>query len=298
MKNNKLLIITDLEGVNGVLNFDDWCTPEGRRNEIGCRFLTEEVNAVIQGFFEGGFAEIVVWDGHGSGGSIRGELLDTRVSLQRGTVNWPIFDTDYAAAAFVGQHAKAGAKCAHLAHTQTPEAIDFRLNGLSIGEYGQQAFAAAEAGVATIFVSGDTAMIREAAELTPGAVGVAVKHGLANGPGAETLTEQVLAVTSAAVHFPRQQILKLLHHGALKATRLFLDTPEVFTLPRLTAPLIAEAEYRAVGRELVARFGELPSRQLKTHPGSTVAEAIREFYTEVEWSPPDGDRIRELGISS
>ena len=43
----RVLVITDLEGVNGVLNFRDWCVPEGRRNEAGCRFLTEEVNAAV-----------------------------------------------------------------------------------------------------------------------------------------------------------------------------------------------------------------------------------------------------------
>ena len=47
-------IVTDLEGVNGVLNFSDWCTPEGLRNEAGCRFLTEEVNAAVKGFFNAG----------------------------------------------------------------------------------------------------------------------------------------------------------------------------------------------------------------------------------------------------
>ena len=50
----RVLVITDLEGVNGVLNFRDWCVPEGRRNEAGCRFLTEEVNAAVEGFFRGG----------------------------------------------------------------------------------------------------------------------------------------------------------------------------------------------------------------------------------------------------
>ena len=43
-------IITDLEGVGGVLNFPDWCLPDGRRNETGCRFLTEEVNSAVAGF--------------------------------------------------------------------------------------------------------------------------------------------------------------------------------------------------------------------------------------------------------
>ena len=67
----RVLIVTDLEGVNGVLNFPDWCTPEGQRNEVGCRFLTEEVNAAVKGFFNAGATEVIVVDGHGSGGSIR-----------------------------------------------------------------------------------------------------------------------------------------------------------------------------------------------------------------------------------
>ena len=80
-----VLIITDLEGVNGVLNFPDWCTPAGFRNETGCRFLTEEVNAAVAGFFAAGATQVTVVDAHGSGGSIRDEILDSRAALQRGS---------------------------------------------------------------------------------------------------------------------------------------------------------------------------------------------------------------------
>ena len=64
----RVLIVTDLEGVNWVLNFSDWCTPEGLRNEAGCRFLTEEVNAAVKGFFNAGATEVIVADGRGNGG--------------------------------------------------------------------------------------------------------------------------------------------------------------------------------------------------------------------------------------
>ena len=63
----RIYIVTDLEGVNGVLNFDDWCVPEGRRNETACRFLTEEVNAAVDGFFTGGATEVIVFDGDAVG---------------------------------------------------------------------------------------------------------------------------------------------------------------------------------------------------------------------------------------
>lgn len=297
MKKQKALIITDLEGVNGVLNFPDWCMPGGFRNEAACRFLTEEVNAVVRGFFDGGFSEVTVWDGHGSGGSIRGEILDDRAALQRGIVHWPSFGPEYDALAFVGQHAKAGSKKAHLAHTQTEEAIDFRLNSLSIGEYGQLAFAAADNGTTTIFCSGDSAMAKEAAELTPEVVTVAVKEGLADAPGAEeTKTDRVFEKQSAAIHFPRKKILERLYKKSLEAAEKFLKNPKAFALPKLKKPFTAEAEYRATGKMVSALFGNLPPRFIKTRPRPTATEALHEFYAEIEWLMPDSDRVTELKL--
>ena len=52
----RILIVTDLEGVCGVLDFDNWCLPGGRRDEEGRGFLTAQTNAAIAGFFEGGAA--------------------------------------------------------------------------------------------------------------------------------------------------------------------------------------------------------------------------------------------------
>ncbi len=76
----KLMIMTDMEGVAGMLNFEDWCVPDGRYYDKGKRLLTLEVNAAIEGFFHGGATEIVVVDGHGNGG-IDPELLDERAQL-------------------------------------------------------------------------------------------------------------------------------------------------------------------------------------------------------------------------
>ena len=49
-----IYIMTDLEGVAGVLDYDNWCTPESRYYETAKELLTLEVNAAIEGFFEGG----------------------------------------------------------------------------------------------------------------------------------------------------------------------------------------------------------------------------------------------------
>lgn len=64
----KIYVMTDMEGVCGVVNHDDWVTPQGRYYAEGKRLLTMEVNAAIDGFAAAGATEIVVADGHGYGG--------------------------------------------------------------------------------------------------------------------------------------------------------------------------------------------------------------------------------------
>ena len=86
----KILIMTNMEGVAGVLNHDDWVLPGGRFYAKGLRLLTEEVNAALEGFFSAGAEEILVVDGHGAGG-IDPETLDERALLLRGRGEnvWP-----------------------------------------------------------------------------------------------------------------------------------------------------------------------------------------------------------------
>jgi len=63
-----IYIITEMEGCAGVLNFNDWCEPAGRYYELGKKILTDETNAAVAGFFDGGTSRIVVNDSHGHGG--------------------------------------------------------------------------------------------------------------------------------------------------------------------------------------------------------------------------------------
>lgn len=44
----KIMIMTDMEGVAGILNHDDWVQPSGRFYEKGIRLLTGEVNAAVR----------------------------------------------------------------------------------------------------------------------------------------------------------------------------------------------------------------------------------------------------------
>lgn len=282
----KVVIITDLEGVNGVLNFPDWCVPDGRRNEQGCRFLTEEVNAAVAGFFGAGATSVVVVDGHGSGGSIRHELLDPRAALQRGGNGSPGFNDECDVAAFVGQHAKAGTPNAHLAHTQTGEAVDFRINGVSLGEFGQLSYIFAEEGTPVIFAAGDLALTKEAKELIPGIFTSAVKQGYNKALDASCPADEVMARQSAALHYPRGAVLADIRKQAGLALQRYFSDPESFAIKPLAGPYKAEAEYRATAKKLIPLVGDLPARKIVTGSHDTITGAFLEFYGELEWGAP------------
>ena len=290
----KVVIITDLEGVNGVLNFPDWCVPEGRRNEVGCRFLTEEVNAAVAGFFGAGATEVIVVDGHGSGGSIRAELLDPRAALQRGAKVSPIFNDECDVAAFVGQHAKAGTPNAHLAHTQTGEAVDFRINGVSLGEFGQLAYGFYEKGIPVIFASGDLALTYEAKELIPNIYTTAVKEGFNAPLDASCPAEEVMARQSTALHYPRATVLANIKQQAALAMQQVLSAPDSFPIKPLQGPYVAEAEYRATHKKYIPLLGAHPPRRITTGSHDTVAGAFKEFYGELEWGTPEGEHYTLL----
>ncbi|MBE6379772.1 MAG: hypothetical protein E7047_02455 [Lentisphaerae bacterium] len=288
----RVLIVTDLEGVNGVLNFPDWCTPEGLRNEAGCRFLTEEVNAAVKGFFNAGATEVIVADGHGSGGSIRGELLDRRAALQRGLKLSPIYNDNCDVAAFIGQHAKAGTANAHLAHTQTEEAIDFRINGLSVGEFGQLAYAFFERNIPVIFASGDLALTHEASDLVAGIYTSAVKEGFNAPLDAACPADEVMERQSAALHYPREQVLSDIENKCFAALQKYAATPETFAIKPLTKPYRAEAEYRATSTKLSRVTGHLPARKIITSYHDTVAGVFCEFYGKLEWGKVEGEHYK------
>ena len=291
----RLFIISDMEGVGGVLNLYDWCVPNGSRNAVGCKLLTEEVNAAVNGFFAGGATEVIVYDGHGANGSILGEMLDDRAALQRGRMDFPVINSRVDALAFVGQHAKAGTANAHLAHTQTEEAIDFRLNGVSLGEFGQSAYAFSEINVPAIFAAGDLAMTYEAKNLVQEIVTVAVKEGFNAPVTADCSADEVFIKESAALHYPRAKVLAEIEKGAKLAAEKFLKTPEIFAIKPLPGTeYIAEAEYRKTSVRIAAEVGEYPARKIKTLRHDTIGATLKEFYTQREWCMPDGEFVIEL----
>lgn len=248
-RNMKIMIMTDMEGCAGILNHDDWVIPEGRYYEKGKRFLTEEVNAAITGFFEAGATEIVVFDGHGHGG-IDPELLDERVLLSRGTPSptYPLgLDKSFTALAFVGQHAKAGTPYSHITHTQWFDYIDLTVNKISIGEYGQVALCAMELGIPTILACGEQALAVEATAFSPGVVTVSVKQGVLPDGLDELDCNSYRKAKLSAIHLSPFKARKLIKDGAFNALLKLKEQPKAFSYPKLTPPYVMETKFRANG---------------------------------------------------
>lgn len=179
----RIYMMTDIEGVAGVVSFESQSYAEGKYYEQARQLLTAETNAAVEGLYEGGATDILVVDGHGPG-AIVFEQLDARVRLLHGrpiTATQslrPMWDCD--AVVIIGQHARAGVATGNLNHSLDSRRIDrIQINGREVGEIGLLAACAGVKDIPMIFVSGDEDACEEARQWIPDISTVAVKQGVA-----------------------------------------------------------------------------------------------------------------------
>lgn len=260
-----LYIMTDLEGVAGIINGRDYLYPDSRYHQTARRLLTDEVNAAIAGFADGGFDNILVADGHGAG-AIDITHLDPRARLSRG---WPAgaypfaLTRDYDAVAYVGQHAKAGTPYSHLTHTGSFIVRDQLLNDRSIGEFGEGAFCAGELDVPIIFGSGEQAFCNEVNALTPWAITCSVLEGIIPGSGDDLDYDAYARFHEGAIHLQPQRACELIRETAKQAADRFAQDRAAFR------PLKLDAPYRLV-RHLRPTTDAPARTDEREHPDSII----------------------------
>lgn len=166
----KILIAADMEGISGVINWDqtDPAHPEYQRFR---HIMTAEVNAAVRGVLAADpTAEIVISDGHANANNILIEELDTHARLNTGT-NAPFsmvqgIGPDVQGVLFIGYHARAGTPNAVLEHTWSSKAVyNVWLNGVVVGEVGLNAAVCGHFGAPVILVTGDQSVAAEARAL-------------------------------------------------------------------------------------------------------------------------------------
>ncbi len=187
----KILIAVDMEGISGVVNWDQ-VDPRHAEYTRFRRIMTQDVNAAIQGCLAAGAKEVVVADGHASGYNILIEELDPRARLNSGN-SAPLamvqgIDASFNAAMFVGYHACAGSMNAILDHTWSSSSVaNVWLNGVLVGETGLNAAVCGHFNVPVIMLSGDQTVCAEA-RLLLGALEVAVVKQATGRTSAECLS--------------------------------------------------------------------------------------------------------------
>ena len=175
----KIYISADMEGVVGVVT-NEQLGPQGFEYARFREFMTQEVNAAIEGAFAGGATQIVVSDSHGNGQNLLIEKLHKDVTLVRA---WPRplmmmqgIDETFAGAIFIGYHTGTTNSQGVRAHTiSSARLADVQLKGISVSEAGINAAIAGHFNVPVIMISGDDAVVKETQTLLGDVEGAVVK---------------------------------------------------------------------------------------------------------------------------
>ena len=181
-KGLKIFISVDMEGISGVIHWDD-VSREGDDYPLFRKLMTQETNAAIEGALAAGATEILVRDSHDTGRNILPDLLRPEAELLRDWSGGPLsmmegIDKTFDAVIFIGYHARGGTPNAVLKHTMNTRLYDIILNGKKMPEAGLNAAIAGHFGVPVVLVSGDLALVQQARELLGDVEGVAVKEGI------------------------------------------------------------------------------------------------------------------------
>ncbi len=187
----KIYISADMEGLAGVVTAEQ-LGPDGFEYQAFRQFMTDEVNAAINGAFEAGATEILVSDSHGNGQNLLIDKIDSRVLLIR---SWPRplgmmegIDETFAGAIFIGYHASTTNTEGVRAHTMSSANLTaVKINGIPMPEGGINAAIAGHFDVPIIMVSGDDATIREVSGIVGDLEGAVVKEAISF-HSAKTLT--------------------------------------------------------------------------------------------------------------
>jgi D-amino peptidase len=177
----RILVSADMEGATGVT----WTADVAVGTEQWQRFrrlFTGDVNACIEGLFEGGASDVLVNEAHSSQRNVLLEDLDERASMLTGR-HKPLsmmqgIDSGMDGVVFLGYHTAAGSRGV-LAHTYLPNSITgVWLDGVHASEGRLNAALAREHGVPVLLVIGDDLTCADAADYAPDAVTVAVKEAV------------------------------------------------------------------------------------------------------------------------
>lgn len=179
----KVWISFDMEGVAGIVDWDQCRPGSGASYTLGCDLLQDEVNAAITGAVAGGATEIVLNDSHSRMANLDPRRIAGEAKYLAGR-HKPRYmmqglDETFDAIFFVGYHGSISGRPSTLSHTYNPEVFTrAAVNGVEVGESGINALVAEHFGVPIAFLSGDAVVQEETRPFAPDAVTVTTKESI------------------------------------------------------------------------------------------------------------------------
>lgn len=208
-----VFLLTDLEGIPDVLSIDA-VSQSGSAYQNACLHLTKCVNQVAAWCREAGATRVYFLDGHGGGGNIIQNQLNTFAEqvdisgwqnlLKQGKIDCQIE---------LGAHARAGTIDGFLDHTiNSGQWFSYRINGKEYSELAIHAVICGIYNVPVVCCIGDEATCRQAKEYIPNIVTAPVKRALCRNealafPDAEArIYEAIAKVLAEYRHIEPMQI--------------------------------------------------------------------------------------------
>lgn len=230
-------IFADIEGSFGIWRMRQ-CrmgTPEW---QYGRYCLTEDVNHVIQGAFDGGADNVTVKDTHELGFNCLTRKLDKRARYVGGHYTTPSLfgKTDYDLILYIAIHAASGTKNAFFPHTHYGIFSEIKVNGKPACEMDIYAAYLGEFGIPVGFVSGEGIAVQQALDALPWTESVVVdKHKSAYTAGEKS------------IHYLAEGRKQLRHTAARAVKNVSRMRPLI-----INGPILFEAEFRS--KKLATRF--------------------------------------------
>lgn len=183
----KVFVCADMEGATGIVHRDQLLAEGGAAYTAGCRLLTGDVVAVVEGAVAAGATEVVISEGHAGMRNILIDELPAEARLVCGPALWtnkPLcqiagLDETFAVALFVGFHSRAGTPQGLLSHTWAGSIVhEITVQGRVFGETALNAAICGAFGVPVGMVAGADDVIHEARADLPAIELVTTKRAL------------------------------------------------------------------------------------------------------------------------
>lgn len=218
----KVYISVDFEGISGSTSWESTNLGHFEHTPLA-REMTLEAVAACEGALAAGATEIYVKDAHDSGRNLDLSLFPGEVKIISDWTCEPIsmlggLDSSFDAVLYVGYHAPAGMDGSPLSHTMNRGNNYVKYNGRLASEFLIHAYAAADMGVPSVFLSGDKMLCEHVKSYDPEITTVAVKEGMG----------------SATINIAPVRARELIREGAMIGLKnrknCHLNVPETITM--------------------------------------------------------------------